>query len=141
MRLMQGQVSEDGQFIWDGVTWIPNPNAVPQQPAGLSLSVTLVRKRWFPSIKLTVVIKDILNMLNEEVSFSTMARTYTVKLANGHIIGKLPLQGVTVFSGAQGIISFPSGPSYNVFLTTSFFGPKDLTITNCNDGRRYIINF
>tara|TARA_B100000945_G_scaffold293894_1_gene270237 strand:+ start:240 stop:713 length:474 start_codon:yes stop_codon:yes gene_type:complete len=30
---MTGQISEDGQFMWDGANWVPNPNAPgAQQP-------------------------------------------------------------------------------------------------------------
>ena len=112
-----------------------------QLPVEQNLSVQLVKKRVFPTIKLTVIFRDPLYGLNEQISFGTMARTYTAKLANGAIIGKLPLQGVTVFSGAQGMISFPSGHTYNVVLTTGSFGPKSVTITDWNDGRKCMITF
>ena len=119
---------------------VAQPN-LQQRPVEQNLSVQLVKKRAFPTIKLTVIFRDPLNGLNEQISFSTLARTYTVKLANGTKIGKLPLQGLTVFSGAQGMISFPSGHSYNVELMTGTFGPKGLTITDWNDGRKCMITF
>ena len=119
---------------------VAQPN-LQQRPVEQNLSVQLVKKRAFPTIKLTVIFRDPLNGLNEQISFSTLARTYTVKLANGTKIGKLPLQGLTVFSGAQGMISFPSGHSYNVELMTGSFGPKGLTITNWDDGRKCMITF
>ena len=119
---------------------VAQPN-LQQLPVEQNLSVQLVKKRAFPTIKLTVIFRDPLYGLNEQISFGTMARTYTAKLANGAKIGKLPLQGVTVFSGAQGMISFPSGHTYNVVLTTGSFGPKSVTITDCNDGRKCMITF
>ena len=115
----------------------PNPQ---QLPAEQSLSIQLVNKRWFPTIKLTVIFRDTLYGLNEQITFGTIARTYTAKLANGIQIGKIPLQGITVFSGAQGMISFPSGHTYNVLLTTGSFGPKSMTITDLHDGRIFMIS-
>ena len=111
------------------------------RPVKQKLSVKLVKKSWFPIPKLTVIFRDPLNGLKEKITFSTMARTYTAKLANGTQIGKLPLQGMTVFSGAEGMISFPSGHSYNVKLMTGSLGPKGLTITDWNDGRKIMITF
>jgi len=119
---------------------VSQPN-LQQRPVEQNLSVQLVKKKVFPTIKLTVIFSDPLNGLNEQISFSTLARTYTAKLANGTPIGKMPLQGLTVFSGAQGMISFPSGHSYNVELMTGTFGPKGLTITDWNDGRKCMITF
>tara|TARA_B110000914_G_scaffold164817_1_gene145321 strand:- start:376 stop:822 length:447 start_codon:yes stop_codon:yes gene_type:complete len=113
----------------------------PQLPVEQNLSVQLVKKRFFPTVKLTVIFRDPIYGLNEQISFGTMARTYTAKLTNGAKIGTLPLQGITVFSGAQGMISFPSGHTYNVVLMTGTFGPKGITITDWNDGRKCMITF
>ena len=70
-----------------------------------------------------------------------MARTYIAKLANRMDLGKLPLQGLTVFSGAIGMISFPNGAKYNAELMTGPLGPKGLTITDWSDGRKCMITF
>tara|TARA_B100000767_G_scaffold99582_1_gene95530 strand:+ start:375 stop:602 length:228 start_codon:yes stop_codon:yes gene_type:complete len=75
------------------------------------------------------------------LSFSTWSRTYSVKLANGFQVGTLPLGGLTVFSGAEGMITFSNGKRYNAKLITGPLGPKGLTITDCDDGRKYMIAF
>ena len=100
-----------------------------------------VSKRSFPTAKLTVIFRDPLYGLAEQISFGTLARTYTAKLSNGLQIGKLPLKGLTVFSGAQGMISFPNGAAYNAELMTGPLGPKGLTITDWSDGRKCMITF
>jgi len=115
--------------------------AIQQSPVVQNLSVYLVKKRVFPTVKITVIFTDELYGLVEEISFGTLARTYTAKLANGTVIGKLPLQGATVFSGAQGMIAFPTGHSYNVALMTGPLGPKGLTITDWNTARKCMITF
>ena len=115
--------------------------ATQQTPVVQNLTVYLVKKRVFPTIKITVVVKDELYGLQQEITLGTLARTYTAKLPNGMVIGKLPLQGATVFSGAQGMISFPTGHSYNVELMTGPLGPKGLTITDWNTGRKCMTTF
>ena len=105
------------------------------------LSIKLVQKNWFPKISLTVNFKDPLHGINEQLSFSTWARTYSVKLANGFQVGTLSLGGLTVFSGAEGMITFSNGQRYNAKLITGPLGPKGLTITDWDDGRRYMITF
>jgi len=152
--------SPDGQWMWDGNSWIPAPpqsNTLSHTPSPINHQVipsttthhtqphhspveqnihcVLLNKRWFPSIKLTLLFNDPQYGLQEEVSFSTLARTYTAKLANGLPIGKLPLQGLVVWSGAKGVITFPGGPSYAVLLDTGPLGVKALTVTDMSDGR------
>jgi hypothetical protein len=119
----------------------PMGNYPQQAPVDNGLSIQLVNKRFFPTIKLTVILRDSLHGINEEITFGTMARTYKAKLANGTQIGKLPLQGVTVFSGARGVILFPSGQKYDVLLPTSIAGPTGMTITDLYDGRMNMIYF
>ena len=130
---------------------VPQQPAIPQQPAApmvqqyqanQAINVQLLKNRFFPTVKLIVMINDPVAGINEQVSFGTLARTFTSKLANGMVIGKLPLQGITIFSGAQGIITFPNGYSYNVNLNTGLFGMvKGMVITSLVDGRTGMYNF
>ena len=115
---------------------------VQQYQANQAINVQLLKNRFFPTVKLIVMINDPVAGINEQVSFGTLARTFTSKLANGMVIGKLPLQGITIFSGAQGIITFPNGYSYKVNLNIGLFGMvKGMVITSLVDGRTGMYNF
>lgn len=153
---MDGTLSPDKNFVLHGGEWIPallSPshthyahdgewNLLKSPSNKPKIKVRIVRKSWFPVVKLTVIIKDPLNDINEKVSFSTMARTYTAKLANGTKIGTLPLKNITVYSGAEGMISFPNGHSYKVELMTGHFGPTGMIISDWDNSRKpTLVNF
>ena len=36
---MTGQISEDGNYMWDGANWIPNPNAPAAQNSGAAQGI------------------------------------------------------------------------------------------------------
>lgn len=140
--------SNEVQANWASCPFCSNSlsMAIPQQnfqqpTVEQMLTIQFVSKRSFPTAKLTVIFYDPLYGVAEQISFGTMARTYTAKLANGMQIGKLPLQGLTVFSGAKGMIAFPNGTKYNAELMTGPLGPKGLTITDWSDGRQCMITF
>ena len=141
------ECGKEAQVDWTVCPYCSNtlsqkvPLNPPQKPPP-RIMVRIVKKSSFPVIKLTVIIKDPLNAINEKVSFSTMARTYTAKLANGTKIGTLPLKNLTVYSGAEGMISFPNGPSYKVKLMTGHFGPTGMIISDWDNSRKpTLVNF
>jgi hypothetical protein len=115
--------------------------ALPRGEVEQKLKLVLVKKGGLITRKLTVRFTDPLRGVHEMISFSTMSRTYKVKLSNGTVIGKLPLKGMTITSGAEGMISLPSGHSYNAVLMTGLMGPTGLTITDWDDGRKCMISF
>ena len=105
------------------------------------LKLKLIKKSGLMTKKLTVGFTDPLKGIKGKITFSTMSRTYTAKLSDGTVIGKLPLKGMTITSGAEGMISLPGGHLYNAVLMTGFNGPTGLTITDWDDGRKCMISF
>ena len=79
--------------------------------------------------------------ISEQIVFSTWSRTYTAKTASGFVLGKLPLQGVTVMSGAQGMLRFQNGTTYSGVLKTGVTGVKGVSISDLTDGRSCMIDF
>ena len=105
------------------------------------LELKFLKKSGFVTKKLTVEFADPHKGVKEKITFSTLSRTYTAKLPDGTVVGKLPLKGMTVTSDAEGMISLPGGHSYNAVLMTGFNGPTGLTITDWDDGRKCMISF
>ncbi len=108
------------------------------------LELRLLKKSGFFTKVLTVAFADPHKGVKQNISFSTMSRTYTARLSDGTVVGKLPLKGMTIASGAEGMISLPGrqgGHSYNAVLMTGLNGPTGLTITDWDDGRKCMISF
>ena len=146
-------LSPDGKWMWDGNSWIPAPpqsNIMPQTEINQNassvnnnnltgnLQVRILKKGGgiLSSKKIIVEFIDPLKGVKEIITFSAFSRTYTAKLSNKTVVGKLPLKGMAITSGAEGMISLPNGHTYNVILITGLTGPTGLTITDWNDGRK-----
>ena len=103
-----------------------------------------MENKWFPAFYLVVNFRDPLYGISDQITFATglmNARTYTAKSANGLVLGKLPLQGVTVMSGAQGMLRFQNGTTYSAVLKIAVTGLKGVTISDLTDGRSCMIDF
>ncbi len=122
----------------------PFGQAIQQVPVDTNLDIQLVENRMFPIFKLVVQFTDPLYGISDQIVFATglvNARTYTAKTASGFVLGKLPLQGLTVWSGAEGMLRFQSGTTYSAVLKTSATGVKGVTISDLTDGRRCMVDF
>ena len=75
---------------------------VPQGGTVQKLELKFLKKSGFFTKVLTVGFSDPHKGVKEKISFSTMTRTYTAKLSDGTVVGKLPLKGMTIASGAEG---------------------------------------
>ena len=122
----------------------PLGQAIQQVPVDTNLDIQLVENKWFPAFKLVVNFRDPLYGISDQITFATglmNARTYTAKSANGLVLGKLPLQGTTIWSGAQGMLRFQNGTTYSAVLKIAVTGLKGVTISDLKDGRSCMIDF
>ena len=119
----------------------PFGQAIQQVPVDTNLDIQLVENRMFPIFKLVVQFTDPLYGISDQIVFSTWSRTYTAKTASGFVLGKLPLQGATVMSGAQGMLRFQNGTTYSAVLKTGVIGVKGVTISDLTDGRSCMVDF
>ncbi len=119
----------------------PFGQAIQQVPVDTNLDIQLVENRMFPIFKLVVQFTDPLYGISDQIVFSTWSRTYTAKTASGFVLGKLPLQGVTVMSGAQGMLRFQNGTTYSAVLKIAVTGLKGVAISDLTDGRSCMIDF
>jgi len=122
----------------------PLGQAIQQVPVDTNLDIQLVENKWFPAFNLVVNFRDPLYGISDQITFTTglvNARTYTAKSANGLVLGKLPLQGTTIWSGAQGMLRFQNGTTYSAVLKIAVTGLKGVTISDLTDGRSCMIDF
>ena len=96
------------------------------------LTIKIVKKGIFPSAHLRIRFTNPNTGVEHDVSFKTWSRTWTAKITNGHEIGKIKLNGITLFSGTSGFINLPDGDVFKVFWTQGFFGVNGKTITLTN---------
>jgi len=118
----------------------PLGQVIQQVPDDSNLDIQLVEKRWFPFDKLVVQFTDPMYGISDQIVFSGF-RTYTPKTASGFVLGKLQLQGLTVMSGAQGLLRFQNGTTYSAVLKIGLTGMEGISISDLTDGRRCMIDF
>ena len=119
----------------------PLGQAIQQVPVDTNLDIQLVENRMFPIFKLVIQFTDPLYGISDQIVFSAWSRTYTAKTASGFVLGKLPLQGATVMSGAQGMLRFQNGTAYSGVLKIGMTGVKGVTISDLTDGRSCMVDF
>ncbi len=96
------------------------------------LTIKVIKKGVFPTTHLRIMFTNPATGVEHDVSFKTLARTWTARITNGHEIGKIKLNGSTIFSGTSGTINLPDGGIYNVYWKQGFLGVKSQTITLTN---------
>ena len=113
----------------------PPADSNQQPPADSNLYLQLIDKTWLTSTSVTVFFRDPLHGIAEQIVFSAKFYNYAAKTADGFLLGKIKILGLTIFSGAKGTITFRNGATYLVEFELGATGPKVVKISDLTDGR------
>ena len=111
-----------------------------QPPVDRNLYLQFIAKKKLALVPtVTVYFRDPLYGVEEQVVFHQKIRSLTTKTSDGFVLGKIEMNGLTVFEGFSGSICFRNGASYSADIKFGFSGPKEVKITDLSDGRNCTI--